>query len=163
VLIADIDAPPNASVDAVDAVLHARAGVDPPLADEHRLVDPRVALVAGLRTIIDELDFAYWWPTEIGSESTSEVWFSEELRSRSRSPPVAAGALTSARQPWGSSVTQTATAPPTHELAPLEHAPLPAYCELHYGTRKLSAAIVSTYLRFSHSFCASQPFFSLTL
>ena len=50
-----------------------------------------------LRTIIDELDFAYWWPTEIGwqqasgafkrgvslgrrSESTSEVWFGEELR-----------------------------------------------------------------------------------
>jgi hypothetical protein len=100
-------------------------------------------------TIIDELDFAYWWPTEIGwrqasgafkrgvslgrrSESTSEVWFGEELRSRSRSPPVAAGALISARQPWGSSVTQTATAPPTHELAPLEHAPLPAdYGELH--------------------------------
>jgi hypothetical protein len=75
-----------------------------------------------LRTIIDELDFAHWWPTEIGwrqasgafkrgvslgrrSESTSEVWFGEELRSRSRSPPVAAGALTSARQPWESSVT----------------------------------------------------------
>jgi hypothetical protein len=90
-----------------------------------------------LRTIIDKLDFAYWWPTEIGrrqpsaafkrgislgrrSESTSEVWFSEELRNRSRSPPVTAGALTSTRQPW---VTQTATAPPTHELAPLEHAP----------------------------------------
>ena len=50
-----------------------------------------------LRTIIDELDFAYWWPTEIGwrqasgafkrgvslgrrIESTSEVWFGEELR-----------------------------------------------------------------------------------
>jgi hypothetical protein len=50
-----------------------------------------------LRTIINELDFAYWWPTEIGwrqasgafkrgvslgrcSESTSEVWFGEELR-----------------------------------------------------------------------------------
>ena len=50
-----------------------------------------------LRTIIDELGFAYWWPTEIGwrqasgafkrgvsvgrrSESTSEVWFGEELR-----------------------------------------------------------------------------------
>ena len=50
-----------------------------------------------LRTIIDELDFAYWWPTEIGwrqasgafkrgvslgrrGESTSEVWFGEELR-----------------------------------------------------------------------------------
>jgi hypothetical protein len=95
-----------------------------------------------LRAIIDELDFAYWWPTEIGwrqasgafkrgvalgrrSESTSEVWFGEEPRSRSRSPPVAAGALISARQPRGSSVTQTATAPPTHELAPLEHAPLP--------------------------------------
>jgi hypothetical protein len=45
------------------------------------------------------------------SESTSEVWFGEELRNRSRSPPVAAGALTSARQPLGSSVTQTATAP----------------------------------------------------
>jgi hypothetical protein len=61
-----------------------------------------------LRTIIDELDFAYWWPTEIGwrrasgafkrgvslgrrSESTSDVWFGEELRSRSRSPPVACG------------------------------------------------------------------------
>jgi hypothetical protein len=89
-----------------------------------------------LCTIIDKLDFAYWWPTEIGrrqpsaafkrgisvgrrSESTSEVWFSEELRNRS-SPPVTAGALTSTRQP---SVTQTATAPPTHELAPLEHAP----------------------------------------
>jgi hypothetical protein len=54
-----------------------------------------------LRTIIDELGFAYWWPTEIGrrqasgavkrgvsvgrrSESTSEVWFGEELGSRSR-------------------------------------------------------------------------------
>ena len=50
-----------------------------------------------LRMIIDELDFAYWWPTEIGwrqasgafkrgvslgrrSESTSEVWLGEELR-----------------------------------------------------------------------------------
>jgi hypothetical protein len=68
--------------------------------------------VPSLRTIIDELDFPYWWPTEIGwrqasgafkrgvslgrrSESTNEVWFGEELRSRSRSPPVAAGALTS--------------------------------------------------------------------
>ena len=66
-----------------------------------------------LRTITDELDFAYWWPTEIGwrqtsgafkrgarlgqrSESTSEDWFGEELRSRSRSPAVAAAALTSA-------------------------------------------------------------------
>jgi hypothetical protein len=101
-----------------------------------------------LHTVIDKLDFAYWWPTEIGrrqpsaafkrgislgrrSESTSEDWFSEELRSRSRSPPVTAGALTSTRQPSGFSVTQTATAPPTHELAPLEHAPLPAdYGEL---------------------------------
>jgi hypothetical protein len=75
-----------------------------------------------LRAIIDELDFGLWWPTEIGwrqasgafergvslgrrRESTGEVWFGDELRSRSRSPPVAAGALTSARQPWGSSVT----------------------------------------------------------
>ena len=57
-----------------------------------------------LRTITDELDFSYWRPTEIGwrqasgalrrgvsigrrSESTSEYWFGEELRSRSRSPP----------------------------------------------------------------------------
>ena len=113
-----------------------------------------------LRAIIDKLGFAYWWPTEIGwrqasgafkrgvslgrrSESTSEVWFGEELRSRSRSPPVAAGALTSARQPWGSSVTQTATAPPTHELAPLEHAPLPAnHCELHCDTVLFGANVL---------------------
>jgi hypothetical protein len=45
-----LDYASQASVDTVDAVLHARAGVDPPLADEHRLVDPRVALVAGLQT-----------------------------------------------------------------------------------------------------------------
>jgi hypothetical protein len=81
-----------------------------------------------LRAIIDELDFGHWWPTDLGwrqasgafkrgvslgrrSESTSEVWFGEELRSCSRSPPVEAGALTSARQPSGSSVTQTATTP----------------------------------------------------
>jgi hypothetical protein len=69
-----------------------------------------------LRAIIDELDSAYWWPTEIGgrqasgafkrgvslsrrSESTSEVWFGEELRSRSRSPRVAAGASPKPRPP----------------------------------------------------------------
>jgi hypothetical protein len=103
------------------------------------------------------LTFAYWWPTEIGwrqpsgafkrgvslgrrGESASEVWFGEEFRSRSRSPPVAAGALTSARQPWGSSVAQTATAPPTHELAPLEHAPLPAHCELPCAALKFGSA-----------------------
>jgi hypothetical protein len=35
-------------------------------------------------------------------------------------------------------VTQTATAPPTHELAPLEHAPLPAdHCELRCATMSL--------------------------
>jgi hypothetical protein len=39
---------------------------------------------------------------------------------------ASSGGRTDICQPWGSSVTQTATAPPTHELAPLEHAPLPA-------------------------------------
>jgi hypothetical protein len=57
-----------------------------------------------LCTIIDERDFACWWPTEIGwrqpseafkrgvinlgrrGESTSEAWFGEECRCRSRSP-----------------------------------------------------------------------------
>src|SRR6202022_4833909 len=34
---------------AMDAVLHDGARVDAPLADEDRLVDPRVALVAGLQ------------------------------------------------------------------------------------------------------------------
>jgi hypothetical protein len=119
------------------------------------LVDDVLAPLS-LRTIIDELDFADWLPTEIGwrqgpgafkrgvsrdrrSERTSEVWFGEELRSRSRSPPVAAAAVTSARQPWGCSVTQTAAAPPTHEFAPLEHAPLPASCsELHCSTMQFA-------------------------
>lgn len=56
-----------------------------------------VLAAPSLRTIIGELDFAYWWPTEIGwrqasgafrrgvslgrrSESTSEFWFGEDLR-----------------------------------------------------------------------------------
>ena len=74
-----------------------------------------VLVPTSLRTIIDELDFAYWWPTEIGwrqasgafkrgvslgrrSENASEVWFGEELRSRS-APTACSGGRTDIRPP----------------------------------------------------------------